>query len=160
MTALQETLGRAGVQYMSAGKGVQHSEQNAGDVPVRFIQCWVMPRSRSAKPAYGGLAGGMLRCPTLFHTDEGLPPTDNAERAARRRGAFEHVVQDKSAEADHAPVKVGLQRGCCTSTSSTLSKCKVLSSFLFRRLIRIAISFWARLNRMARLSLLCALIDR
>jgi redox-sensitive bicupin YhaK (pirin superfamily) len=37
-TKVSESLGRGGVQFMSAGSGVQHSEQNAGDLPVRFIQ--------------------------------------------------------------------------------------------------------------------------
>lgn len=31
---------RGGIQYMSAGSGVQHSEQNPKDTPLRFIQCW------------------------------------------------------------------------------------------------------------------------
>jgi quercetin 2,3-dioxygenase len=33
---------RGGIQYMSAGSGVQHSEHNVGDTPLRFIQCWYL----------------------------------------------------------------------------------------------------------------------
>jgi len=43
-----------GVQYMSAGTGVRHSEFNhsqTGD--VHFVQMWVLPRSYGEPPAYG-----------------------------------------------------------------------------------------------------------
>jgi redox-sensitive bicupin YhaK (pirin superfamily) len=51
----EETLDRGSIQYMSAGSGVRHSEQNSGDVPVRFIQSWVMPRSHGDRSVYGSL---------------------------------------------------------------------------------------------------------
>lgn len=36
-----ESLGRGAVQFMSAGKGVVHSEHNLDvDSPVRFVQIW------------------------------------------------------------------------------------------------------------------------
>jgi redox-sensitive bicupin YhaK (pirin superfamily) len=56
-----ETLGRGSIQYMSAGEGVNHSEQNAGAVPVRFIQSWVVPRTRGAQPVYGSLPDSEAR---------------------------------------------------------------------------------------------------
>lgn len=40
----EETLGRGGVQFMTAGRGIRHSEHNLHDEPLRFVQCWVMPR--------------------------------------------------------------------------------------------------------------------
>jgi len=49
----EETLGRGGVQFMTAGRGIRHSEHNLHDEPLRFVQCWVMPRSRGLAPAYG-----------------------------------------------------------------------------------------------------------
>jgi quercetin 2,3-dioxygenase len=43
-----------GIQYVSAGTGVQHSEYNhSAEHDVRFVQMWVLPRSRGAKPGYG-----------------------------------------------------------------------------------------------------------
>jgi redox-sensitive bicupin YhaK (pirin superfamily) len=49
----KETLGPGGVQYMSAGTGVVHSEMNDGDVTCRFLQIWLTPDSRGHTPQYG-----------------------------------------------------------------------------------------------------------
>lgn len=49
----KETLGPGGVQYMSAGTGVVHSEMNDGDVTCRFLQIWLTPDSRGHIPQYG-----------------------------------------------------------------------------------------------------------
>jgi len=49
----EETLGRGGVQFMTAGRGIRHSEHNQQSEPLRFVQCWVMPRRRGLDPAYG-----------------------------------------------------------------------------------------------------------
>ncbi|MGD0582598.1 MAG: pirin family protein [Bacteroidales bacterium] len=41
------------VQVMSAGTGITHSEYNKNkDVPVKFLQIWVIPRIRNVKPRY------------------------------------------------------------------------------------------------------------
>ncbi len=41
------------VQYMSAGKGVQHSEFNPSpDEPVRLLQIWIQPDARGLEPRY------------------------------------------------------------------------------------------------------------
>jgi len=45
---------RYGVQYMSAGTGVRHSEVNASPTdPLHLVQMWVMPQHEGIKPAYG-----------------------------------------------------------------------------------------------------------
>ncbi len=49
----KESLGRGGVQYMSAGTGVMHSEMNEGDAAVHLIQTWIMPSERGLTPQYG-----------------------------------------------------------------------------------------------------------
>jgi redox-sensitive bicupin YhaK (pirin superfamily) len=42
-----------GVQYMTAGTGVQHSEFNPSrEDPVRLLQVWLMPKVRGATPRY------------------------------------------------------------------------------------------------------------
>jgi redox-sensitive bicupin YhaK (pirin superfamily) len=43
-----------GVQYMSAGTGVNHSEFNHSPVKdVHFVQMWVFPKTFGERPAYG-----------------------------------------------------------------------------------------------------------
>lgn len=46
-------IGPGEVQFMSAGRGVTHSEFNAGDGPLRFLQIWVIPRTADREPRYG-----------------------------------------------------------------------------------------------------------
>lgn len=46
-------VGAGGVQYMSAGSGVTHSEFNPStDEPMRFLQIWLLPEVRNTPPAY------------------------------------------------------------------------------------------------------------
>jgi hypothetical protein len=41
------------VQVMSAGTGITHSEYNKNkDIPVKFLQIWVIPSVRNVKPRY------------------------------------------------------------------------------------------------------------
>ncbi|HEY7994904.1 MAG TPA: pirin family protein [Candidatus Eremiobacteraceae bacterium] len=47
-------VGPGGVQYMSAGTGVRHSEANDSDSePLHLVQMWVMPAHRGTTPQYG-----------------------------------------------------------------------------------------------------------
>ncbi len=56
--AHQDSEGHADIIYpglaqrMSAGAGVLHSERNAGDEPVHFVQMWVPPDEPGVAPAY------------------------------------------------------------------------------------------------------------
>jgi redox-sensitive bicupin YhaK (pirin superfamily) len=41
------------VQYMSAGRGVEHSEANASrEQPLHLLQMWVLPREKGGPPRY------------------------------------------------------------------------------------------------------------
>ena len=43
-----------GVQYLSAGTGIAHSEYNhSSEHPVHFVQMWVVPHAGGLKPRYG-----------------------------------------------------------------------------------------------------------
>ena len=47
-------VGPGGVQFMSAGTGVQHSEFNHSKLhPLHFLQMWVLPGELGSKPSYG-----------------------------------------------------------------------------------------------------------
>jgi redox-sensitive bicupin YhaK (pirin superfamily) len=49
----EHTLTRGEVQYMSAGKGVLHSEYNRGQETPRFLQIWILPDEKGHEPDYG-----------------------------------------------------------------------------------------------------------
>jgi redox-sensitive bicupin YhaK (pirin superfamily) len=47
-------VGAGGVQYLSAGTGLSHSETNHSETsPLHFVQMWVMPRAQNLAPRYG-----------------------------------------------------------------------------------------------------------
>jgi quercetin 2,3-dioxygenase len=47
-------VGPGGVQYMSAGRGVRHSEYNHSSTqPLHFLQMWVLPGEFGGTPTYG-----------------------------------------------------------------------------------------------------------
>lgn len=58
-----ETLTNGDVQFMTAGRGVRHSEHNLGDTPLRFIQMWFTTRTYGLTPNYGSMRGN----PELRH---------------------------------------------------------------------------------------------
>ena len=48
------TVKAGGVQYMSAGTGVRHSETNpSASEPLHLVQMWVLPGRKGVKPSYG-----------------------------------------------------------------------------------------------------------
>ena len=49
-------VGPGGVQFMSAGTGVRHSEYNNDPVePLHLVQMWVLPGRMGTPPSYGQL---------------------------------------------------------------------------------------------------------
>ena len=63
----KETLGRGSIQFMTAGTGIRHEEFNHEDKPLRFIQTWIVPRSRGLKPNYGSSHGDENRKNQIQH---------------------------------------------------------------------------------------------
>jgi hypothetical protein len=50
-------VGPGGVQFMSAGTGVTHSEyNNKADEPLHLVQMWVLPGRLGMPPSYGEMA--------------------------------------------------------------------------------------------------------
>ncbi|MGU3285131.1 pirin family protein [Methylobacterium mesophilicum] len=45
-------VGAGDVQVMSTGTGIQHSEMNAEDVPLRLFQIWIEPRTAGGAPRW------------------------------------------------------------------------------------------------------------
>lgn len=82
----QETLSRGAIQFMTAGRGVRHSEHNLHKSdPLRFIQMWINTRTRGAKPNYGSFIGD----------------------AVARRNQWAHLVSDsENPAAPSTPIKI------------------------------------------------------
>lgn len=57
----KETLKRGSIQFMTAGRGIRHSEHNLGTQPLHFIQIWIDPRSRNLRPNYGSNVGSEIK---------------------------------------------------------------------------------------------------
>lgn len=50
-------VGPGGVQFMSAGTGVAHSEyNNSTEHPLRLVQMWIIPGRMGEKPSYGQMS--------------------------------------------------------------------------------------------------------
>ena len=82
----KESLGRGSIQFMTAGTGVQHSEFNHGENPLRFIQTWIMPRERSLTPNYGSY--------------------DAPKDCAAKKNTVQYLASDTSNTSADTPVKV------------------------------------------------------
>ena len=56
------------LQHMSAGTGIQHSEQNASDkVQSHSLQIWLMPNKRNVTPVYNQRKFNVAEEPNKFH---------------------------------------------------------------------------------------------
>ena len=105
------------VQRMSAGRGVMHSEHNAGDAQTHFLQIWIQPAEAGIAPGYeqkhfdAASKRGMLRLiaspdgrdgSVLIHQDAYLYATllGTGQRLvhalAGGRRAYVHVVRGRA----------------------------------------------------------------
>jgi hypothetical protein len=71
------------VQAFSAGRGIQHSEYNDTNAPLRLFQIWVLPRRRGIEPRWATRAfpeaervGRLLPLASGFSDEQGALPID------------------------------------------------------------------------------------
>lgn len=56
------------IQIMSAGTGIQHSEYNKNkDIPVQFLQIWIVPNKENVTPRYDQLSMASLQMENEFY---------------------------------------------------------------------------------------------
>jgi len=67
-----ECLGRGSIQFMTAGKGVSHSEYNDTEKPLRFIQTWIVPEKDYLEPNYGSFNATTLLKNEVIHLASGV----------------------------------------------------------------------------------------
>lgn len=80
-----ETLTTGDIQFMTAGRGVRHSEHNLSDKPLRFIQMWFVTRQSGLKPNYGSMRGD----------------------PKKRRNQWQHLVTDvRNQDEDSVPIRI------------------------------------------------------
>lgn len=72
-------LGPGGVQRMSAGRGVFHSEHNPSqDSPLRLLQIWIHPERRGLAPTYEEGVFSAINTPGQVQTLVSPTPADGA----------------------------------------------------------------------------------
>jgi redox-sensitive bicupin YhaK (pirin superfamily) len=85
-SAGHETRVRPGdLQHLSAAAGVRHVERNDGDVPLAFVQMWLMPRQPGGDPAY-------RLVPAVADSAPYALPAAGAALHVRRLGAGERTA--------------------------------------------------------------------
>lgn len=87
----EEALGRGSVQFMTAGRGVRHSEFNhEKDQGLRFIQTWIVPRKNGVPPNYGSFD----------------PNGGSSKSVCTAKNQWRHLVSDVRDKYAEAPVKI------------------------------------------------------
>jgi redox-sensitive bicupin YhaK (pirin superfamily) len=97
-----------GVQYLSAGTGLRHSEFNARtDRELHFVQMWVLPGTIDAQPAYGqfdfDLAARRNRWLVVASGESGEAPIRLTQQATLRVAKLE----ESALEYTFAPGRLG-----------------------------------------------------
>jgi len=92
-TGNRESLGRGSIQFMTAGTGIEHSEFNHEDVPLRFVQVWIQPRARGVPPNYGSYDAG--------RTDP-----------ASTKNKLQHLASDVTNDVTRTPVQLNQDVDC------------------------------------------------
>jgi len=98
-TGSEETLGRGSIQFMTAGTGIQHSEYNHQDKPLRFVQVWITPRLRDIPAVYGSY-------------DAQAAQSDDPDSALTKRNALRHLASDADNDTVDTPVRLNQDVDC------------------------------------------------
>lgn len=115
-----ETLGKGAVQFMTAGSGIYHSEQNASKEPCRFIQSWVTPRTRGLPPKYGSFAGDAAARHNRWHLVAG--PQGSAAPILIEQDAYLSVAELDASSEVNVELKEGQQAYMlCVEGSTTVT---------------------------------------
>jgi len=77
---------------MTAGTGIQHSEYNHEEKPLRFVQVWINPRARGIPPNYGSY--------------------DAAAQTANNVNTLQYLASDTLNEKASTPVKLNQDVDC------------------------------------------------
>jgi quercetin 2,3-dioxygenase len=102
-------VGPGGVQFMSAGMGVRHSEFNAdSDEPLHFVQMWVLPGQLRRQPSYGQMDFAIDdRRNTWLHMVSGQAAVSAPIRIAQDATLSVARVEDSTLVYDFAPARYG-----------------------------------------------------
>ena len=85
------------IQVMSAGRGISHSEYNNNpNIPVRFVQIWIIPNQRNVTPRYDQIS---LTSGTDNILHQILSPSEEDEGVWIYQDAWMHL--GKYSEATH-----------------------------------------------------------
>ncbi len=109
-------VGPGGVQFMSAGTGVRHSEYNSRrDEPLHLVQMWVLPGRLGMAPSYGEMAFDLNERRNRWlnvvsgerNVDAPIRITQNATfRVARLEARRSSTISHRSATAFSLPLRV------------------------------------------------------
>jgi len=102
-------VGAGGVQFMSAGTGVTHSEfNNLADRPLHLVQMWVLPGALDRPPSYGQMDfAAERRYNRWLHVVSGEDGVDAPIRITQRATFAVAGLDDAGVSYQFAPKRYG-----------------------------------------------------
>ena len=102
-------VGPGGVQFMSAGTGVRHSEYNADPAaPLHFVQTWIVPGALQQPPSYGQMDFTEAeRTNTWLKMVSGVDGVEAPIRITQQATLAVSRVDDATVVYDFAPQRFG-----------------------------------------------------
>ena len=102
-------VGPGGVQFMSAGTGVRHSEHNADPKePLHLVQMWVLPGELRQPPSYGQMDFAVAqRTNTWLRIASGDPSVSAPIRITQNATLAVSRVEDSTVVYEFAPQRYG-----------------------------------------------------
>jgi quercetin 2,3-dioxygenase len=102
-------VGPGGVQFMSAGTGVTHSEYNDSTIePLHLVQMWVLPANLGTPPSYGQMAFSVeQRRNRWLNVVSGEPEVEAPIRITQRASLRVARSEGAALGVDFAPKRFG-----------------------------------------------------